>query len=71
MNLNTIVHCSVPLLISFVLTEIGIELFHTLGTDPVAEICVRMFMDIRFDLVPVASVIPDLLTGGTDGEETA
>ena len=40
--------------------EVGIEFFHTLRADAVAEFCFRMIPDVSFDLVPIPLVIPYL-----------
>ena len=50
---------------------LGVMLFHALGTDPVAEIGLRVVTNIGLDLVPVALVVADLLAAGADGDQPA
>jgi hypothetical protein len=40
-------------------------------TDAVAEFGSGMFMNICLDLIPIAFIVPDFLTVGTDGKQPA
>ena len=51
--------------------EIGIECFHALRTDAVAELGFGVVADIDFHLVPVALVVADLLAARADGHDAA
>ncbi len=52
------------------LLEPGIELPEALRADAVAEREFGMRLQVAFDLIPVPLVVPDLLAGGADGEQS-
>ena len=53
------------------LNIIRVELFGTFRADSMSELRLRMIMDIRFDLIPVALIVPYIFAGGTDGQHPA
>ncbi len=53
------------------LNIIRIELFDTFRADSMSELRLRMIAYIRFDLIPVAFIVPYFFAGGTDGQHSA
>ncbi len=51
--------------------EIRVECFSTMGTYAMAELGVRMGMDIPFNLIPGAFIITDIFTMGANRQDAS
>jgi len=58
-------------LLIYILPNVGVEFFHTVRTDAVAEYRFGMIAYIFFNLPPVAAVITDIFAVSADGYDAA
>ena len=52
-------------------SEFGVELFYTIGTNAMTEVGFCVPCDIRFQLIPVATIIADFFARGANRDEAA